>query len=147
MTRLSATILATLLFTSVSVLGQSDEDQIKDVINKAYIEGIHNLGPIEEIDKGFHPCFTLIGLQETGTTVSLLPIYTWRENTRVAKERNPGGAPVKTECKYKMIDVTGVAAVAKIELHRDNKLIFTDYLHLYKFKDGWKIVGKIYHRH
>ncbi|TSA38208.1 MAG: hypothetical protein D4R64_03680 [Porphyromonadaceae bacterium] len=27
------------------------------------------------------------------------------------------------------------------------KLIFTDYLHLYKFKDSWKIVGKIFYRH
>jgi hypothetical protein len=147
MTKILATILAALLFVSTSTMAQTDEDQIKEVINKAYIEGIHNLGPIGEIDKGFHPCFTLIGLQENGTTVSLLPIYTWRENTRVAGERNPGGAPVKTECRYKMIDVTGAAAIAKIELYREGKLIFTDYLNLYRFKDGWKIVGKIYHRH
>jgi ketosteroid isomerase-like protein len=39
------------------------------------------------------------------------------------------------------------AAVARVEVHRDGKHIFTDYLSLYRFADGWKIVGKIFQSH
>jgi hypothetical protein len=45
------------------------------------------------------------------------------------------------------IDISGSAACAKIELYQNKKKIFTDYLSLYKFSDGWKIVSKIYYRH
>ena len=38
------------------------------------------------------------------------------------------------------------AAVAKFELYREGEHIFTDYMTLYQFPDGWKIVGKIYFR-
>jgi hypothetical protein len=42
------------------------------------------------------------------------------------------------------VDITNNEAVARVEVHRDGKHIFTDYLSLYKFADGWKIVGKIF---
>ena len=42
------------------------------------------------------------------------------------------------------MDVTGKAAVARVELFRDGKHVFTDYLSLYQFADGWKIVAKIF---
>jgi len=126
---------------------QTDDAQIRLVIQKSYIDGIHNLGEAAEIDKGFHPCFTLLSMAENGVTVNLLPIYTWKEMTRLSKEKTPQGPAVKTDCDFLMIDITGSAAMAKIQLRREGKLIFTDYLHLYKFKDGWKIVGKVFHRH
>jgi len=64
-----------------------------------------------------------------------------------ARKENPNAQRPKTTVNYVNIDVTGTAAVAKIELLREGKLIFTDYLMLYKFEEGWKIVGKTYFRH
>jgi len=98
---------------------QSDEDQIKQVIQKSYVEGIHNLCDAAEIDKGLHPCFTLLSMADNGVTVNLLPIYTWKETTRFLKEKNPQGPAVKTECKFLMIDITGIAGIAKIQLLRE----------------------------
>jgi hypothetical protein len=47
-----------------------------------------------------------------------------------------------------MIDVTGYTAMAKIRLiENGSRLLFTDYLLLYKFTEGWKIVQKTYMRH
>jgi len=46
-----------------------------------------------------------------------------------------------------MVNVTGNAAVARVEIYRDGKHAFTDYLSLYKFPDGWLIVGKIFQAH
>jgi len=130
-----------------TVSAQNDEDQIKKVVTTAYIEGIHNHGETADIGKGFHPCFVLLGIGTDSTTVTLLPIYNWIEITKAAKTRAAGVKPPRTDCKFIMIDITGNAAVAKIELWRADKKIFTDYLSLYKFREGWKIVGKIYYRH
>ena len=46
-----------------------------------------------------------------------------------------------------MVSVSGDAAVAKVMIYRDDKLIYSDYMSLYKFEDGWKIVAKIYFSH
>ncbi len=46
-----------------------------------------------------------------------------------------------------MVNVTNNAAVAKIKIFRDGKHIYSDYMALYKFDDGWKIVNKIYAAH
>ena len=48
--------------------------------------------------------------------------------------------------EFKSIDITGTAAVAKIEFFVDNVLTYVDYISLYKFEDGWKIVNKIYYK-
>ena len=75
----------------------------------------------------------------------MYPIYTWSANISRAVEA--GQLPeLETTAKYPMIDISGNAAVAKVELYRGGKQIFTDYLSLYKFDDGWKIVSKIYYR-
>lgn len=135
------------LFISFNTFAQNEEEAIKEVINKAYIEGIHNKGEIKAIERGFHPGFNLLIKQDN--VLEKLPIYNWVYYSKVRKEKDP--TPLteeqKTVCKFINIDVTGDAAVAKIELHRQDKLIFTDYLSLYKFNEGWKIVGKIYFKH
>jgi len=46
-----------------------------------------------------------------------------------------------------MIDIQDTAAVARIELSRGGKHLFTDYQLLYKFDDQWRIISKIFHTH
>ena len=75
------------------------------------------------------------------------PIEEWIKIIEKGKAANPDGPAQKVTCKYLDIDVTGGAAVAKIELYRGSKKIFTDYLSLYKFNEGWKVASKIYQRH
>jgi len=45
------------------------------------------------------------------------------------------------------VDVVGNAGIAKIEFYKGEKLAYTDFLSLYKFNDGWKLVAKIYQEH
>ncbi len=45
-----------------------------------------------------------------------------------------------------MIDVTGTAAVAKLEFYVGKTLKYIDYMSLYKFGDEWKIVNKIFYK-
>ena len=81
------------------------------------------------------------------------PIYNEYEKKmfelRVEKRKaeNPDGPKAKYIPKFPMIDITGKAAIVKIELRIEGKHKYTDYLSLYKFNEGWKIVNKIYCDH
>ena len=147
-----ATIFMTTILLSNAALGQnesgksSDEAGIKVVIQSAYIDGIHNLGSIEAVRNGFHPGFNLL-IKNKDNQLQELPIYTWIETTEKRKAENPDGPSEKTTVEFLNIDITGDAAVAKIDLFKTGKRIFTDYLMLYKFEDRWRIVGKIYYKH
>ena len=127
---------------------EKEKKAIQNVIQTAYIDGIHNLGDIEDIRKGFHPGFNLLGVNNQNS-LTKFPIYTWIESVEKRKAQNPDGRAEEEKItgKYKAIDVTSKAAQAEIELYRKDKKIFTDYLQLYKFEEGWRIVSKIYHRH
>ena len=140
------TLLLCVMLSAAMLQAKSDEDQIRKVIQEAYVDGLQNWESLEQIDKGFHPGFVYIVLGRDGSTIGTVPIYTWRENIRQGKKS--GRMPeTKTECKILFVDVTGRAAVAKFELYRDNKLVFTDYLSFYKFEEGWRIVSKIANAH
>jgi hypothetical protein len=136
-----------------AVYSQSDADlageraQIEKVIQTSYVEGLQNEGDQAKIDAGFHPGFTLLGIGQ-GNEMWELPIYTWKEQTaRAVKEgKKPRKAGEEVSVKFLSVDITGTAAVAKIEFYVGEKLTFVDYISLYKFSDGWKIVGKIFYK-
>lgn len=136
----------TLLAFGAGLLAQDvDKVLIQKVIQEAYVDGIQNRGDIETIRNGFDPGFELLGVRDNQLTK--LSIGDWIANIEKSKQSNPNPPEHLTSVKFLDVDVTGISAVAKIELHRQGKLIFTDYLSLYKFDEGWKIVSKIYHRH
>ena len=123
---------------------KADAKAIKKVIQTAYIDGIHNLGDIDEIEKGFHPGFNLL-IKDRHNHLQKLPIYNWIESTKKHKAENPNGPKDKTTVEFVDIDITEGAATAKIDLFRGGNRIYTDYLMLYNFDGQWRIVGKIYH--
>jgi hypothetical protein len=121
-----------------------EEDAIKELILTAYVDGLQNNGDLEITKQGFFPGFDLLMLQNG--MVNKLPIYNWITYKELGREKNPGALSEEeiTTCEFEFIDITGTAAVAKIHLSKGGKKIFTDYLSLYQFDDGWKIVSKIY---
>jgi hypothetical protein len=141
-------LLTVLIFAAVAVIAQKeDEEAIKKVIQTAYVEGLQNEGDMEKIDFGFHPGFRLLGIGK-GNQMWELPIYTWKENAAndVAEGKKPRKAEEAVSIKFLSVDVTGTAAVAKIEFYVGKVLKYVDYLSLYKFEDGWKIVSKIFYQ-
>jgi hypothetical protein len=138
-------ILVALAFAPLTMGAReaAEEEAIKALVQTAYVDGLINLGDLEKTRAGFHPDFVLLGLQDGKLT--RLPIADWIAGTEKRKaqgQKSPG-----MTCKILQVDVTTSAAVVKLELRRGDVHVFTDYLSLYKFPDGWKIVGKIYHRH
>ena len=144
----------TLLFLAAALISlqvsasngpDSDAEDIIRVIEKAYIDGLQNWGEPEVIRQYIVPEFVMLRL--AGNEIQKLPIETWISNIEKQKAAYPDGPPYPATAKYLDIDVTGTAAMVKFELHRQGRKQFTDYLALYKFEEGWKIVGKTFYRH
>lgn len=133
-----------LVCASISVFAQSEEDAVKAVVNSAYVGGIHNGGPVEDIRKGFHPTFHM--LRQMDNDVKPLAIEDWIAN--IEKSRASNATPATTTTgKFVSVTIAGTAANVVLELHRGDKKIFTDNLLLYKFNEGWRIVSKTFFRH
>ena len=139
------------LFSTIVLTAQNVEQEIeaiKKVIQTAYVEGLQNEGDADKIDSGIHPDFNLLGIDK-GNAMWKYSIADWKDN--VVKKRKDGKLPLTgnkiVSIKFKNIDVTGTAAMAKIEFFIGDKLTYVDYISLYKFEDGWKMVNKIFYKY
>lgn len=144
MKKISLIFLLTCLSFALAAQSQNEENAIKKVIQEAYIDGLQNLGNIQTIRDGFHPDFEMLVFRNG--QMSKLPIGTWIERVEQRKA-NPSTTPPNITGKFLDVEITGTVAMVKLELHRNGNRIFTDYISLYKFEDGWKLVSKVYYQH
>ena len=123
-------------------LENSEEKAIKQVIEKAYIQGIHGNQDENIVKSGFHQEFNMLVLQEN--TIEKFAVDEWLKRIEKMKAENPKLWEAETTYDFKLIDVTGYAAVAKLDVYRGEVHFSTDYMFLYKFEEGWRIVSKIF---
>lgn len=124
----------------------SDVAAVRDVVNSAYCNGAYNALDTVAMARGFHPGFAIIS-----PGADQLERYTIAEWIAAIEKRKsaPGFdiATAKRTCQLNSVDVTGDVANVKMEVRKDGARIYTDYLFLLRFADGWKIVSKIYQDH
>ncbi len=125
----------------------AEESAVKELVEKAYINGAFNKLDFESMEGGFHKDFAIFSAK--GEEISKYPIADWVKRTkeRRADNYNPNDEKNVWKHNFASVDVTGGSAQVKVELHNQGKHVFTDYLSLLKFDSGWKIVAKVYHRH
>ncbi len=123
---------------------QSEEEAVIKVVQEAYIDAMQNLGDLELARKGFHPDFEMLMFRDG--QMSKLHIKDWMERVEQRKA-NAATTPPNITGKFLDVELTGTVAIVKLELHRNGNRIFTDYISLYKFEDGWKLVSKVYYQH
>ena len=75
-------------------------------------------------------------------------ITDWKANTikKLKEGELPRTGDDMVSVKFITIDITGTAAMTKIEFYVGEKLTYVDYISLYKFENGWKMVNKIYYK-
>ena len=144
--------LAVMGFVSIGVVaaGAGGPDaavaEVKSVIERCYVNGAFNDLDPTAMREGFHGEFAIFSAK--GEAISRYPIAEWAGSVE-ARKASPDFDPAKNrwEHKFASVEVTGGAAAVKLELHKDSKHVYTDYLSLLKFDSGWKIVAKVYHKH
>jgi hypothetical protein len=129
-----------------SLIAGDGEEAVRKTIVDSYVRGIHIDRDVEAVKRGFHPAFTMFYKDRDGG-VGTLTIDKWADSIAKKKKEEPDGPAYKVTYEIPMVDISGDAAVARVLIYRDGKLIYSDYMSLYRFEDGWKIVGKIYYSH
>ena len=141
-------VLATLFGLAYASASDHDDDAeaIKALIKRSYVHGAFNELNDDAMRRGFHPDFAIYSPK--GEEISKYPIADWADGA-AKRKADPAFDPAKNKWDHRFasVDVTGHAAAVKIELSKDGKLIYTDYLSLLKFDSGWRIVGKVYYKH
>jgi ketosteroid isomerase-like protein len=124
----------------------SDDAAVRDLVNRAYCNGAYNALDTVAMAKGFHPGFAIIS-----AGADQLERYTIAEWIAAIEKRKAAAgfdiATAKRQCYLTSVDVTGDVANVKMEVRKDGVRIYTDYLFVLRFADGWKIVSKIYQDH
>lgn len=140
-------LTAAITMSFMAIPEDKEEQEVKELVLKAYVHGAFNELDEEAMLAGFHEDFAIYSPK--GEKISKYPIKVWADG--VAKRKANGydynDAKNKWEHKFAMVDVTGHAAQVKIELHNQGKHIYTDYLSLLKFDSGWRIVAKVFQPH
>ena len=145
-------MILVLMFTGFVILfigaEQSDQNRldreaIQNVIEEGYIEGLYKKVDLDLIEKYWHHSCDQLALYNDEIRKS---------NVGQLLESARAGGPVpprqeNAHSKIGFIDVSGDAAVVKVEVFFGEMHIFTDYISLYRFSKGWQIVTKIWYQH
>ncbi len=123
-------------------MGNTDKESIKQVIEKAYIQGIHGNQAEELVNSGFHEDFAMLVLRDNA--IDKVTVDEWLARVEVMKRENPEMWAAKTRFTYDLVDVSGYAAVAKLQVYKGEVHFSTDYMLLYRCVEGWRIVSKIF---
>jgi ketosteroid isomerase-like protein len=143
--RLPILAIAVLAFSSIPVAANEVENKaVIQVINDAYINGVHAKPDAAAMRRGFHPDFRMLVLTDGKMTAVTLDEWAGRVEKSAA---SPNATRPAIKAEFPQVSVTGNTASVRVEVYRDGKHTFTDYLLLYKFADGWKIVSKAYYGH
>ncbi len=126
-----------------------DKIAIRNIVETCYIDVLYYGKDIDDLKEGFHPEFNMYVL--SGNKIDKLSLEQWIERLKAVRARKSSTTNSDEKNRYKhefkSIDVTGYTAVAKIEIFRNGKLEYTDYLALYKFDEGWKVMTKFFTQH
>ena len=123
-------------------MGNVDKEAIQQVIEKAYIQGIHGYQDKETVKSGFHRDFAMLVLQDNA--LEKVMVDEWLARVEVMKTENPDLWEAETRHTFELVDVAGYAAVAKLEVYKGTTHFSTDYMFVYRFEEGWRIVSKIF---
>ncbi|UCD37367.1 MAG: nuclear transport factor 2 family protein [Fidelibacterota bacterium] len=123
-------------------MANQSHEEIKSVIEAAYIQGIHGDQDEGLIRGGFHEEFNM--LVRADNTIEKVSVDDWLTRIEGMKEDNPDLWTAEASHQFKLIDVAGYAAVAILDVYRGEVHFSTDYMLLYRFDEGWRIVSKIF---
>ena len=118
----------------------ADARDIEYVIRDSYVDALFRTREPEQMARGFHESFVMQRCSDEGK-LSTGSYESWLE------ELDGEASNVLVRADVRVLDITGVAASARVDVYKRRVHEYTDYFGLYRTGDGWRIVSKVYHSH
>jgi hypothetical protein len=133
-------VIVSALGTGAAASHDDDEQLIRQHIERYYFEGVRN-SDTAAAHKAFHQVAVMYSVRDGALAQRTIPDW-----LGAIAERAPNPPkPDAVKRRVAMVDVSGNAAVAKLELESPEATI-TDYMSLLKVDGRWTVVGKIFDR-
>lgn len=118
-----------------------DELAVRRVIEDAYVTGVFISRDTAAVRRGFHPGFTLSVLQ--GDSLLVVSLDAWLARLDLDGQRSSN----RVEHIIDRIDLARNTAHVTMRLFIDDRHVYTDFMGLYRFPDGWRVVNKVFQGH
>jgi len=126
--------------TAAATRSNPDDRAIRQHIERYYFEGVRR-SDTAAAHRAFHPVVTMYFVRDGAFAQRSIPDWL----AGIAERAPTPPAPDTVPRRILSVDVTGNAAMAKLELAYPDALV-TDYMSLLKVNGEWTIVGKIFDR-
>jgi hypothetical protein len=131
--------------TAAAAQSTGGDAAIREAVDRGYVQGVHVDADPGKIRGGMHESFIMF--VRNGNEITALTRDAWIARIEASKAQAKPAARPETKADIEVLDRQGDTAVVRVNLFRDGKQIFTDYISLYRFESGWKMVGKVFQRH
>ena len=115
----------------------SEVEAVKEVVQKA-IDAKYNYGNIELMKKYYHSGFNLLIVHNNELHYISLKKMITGVSKKKAKEEYPPKEKISIE--FLSVEVAGYAATVRFDYFKGKRRTCADFMSLYKFKEGWRIV-------
>lgn len=126
-----------------------EEQQIKQLIERSYLDGLYVKLDGDLVTKGFLPEFQLPTLDKEEDEVRYESLASWMERAGIGKSADELTEGQKRRATatilFKHIDIIGGMASVKADVYMADRLAFTDLFNLYKVKGEWMIAAKTFY--
>nr|NIV44767.1 hypothetical protein [Candidatus Bathyarchaeota archaeon] len=107
-------------------MADNDKQAIREVIEEAYVNGVHRHQDETKMKDGFHQDFAMLVL--SNNKIDKVNVDEWLKRVAEMKEKDPELWKSETSYDFRLVDVTRNAAVAKLDVYKGTTQFSTDYM-------------------
>ena len=126
-------------------MSEHAERRIRRILEETYVQDMYVPRGRTTFSPEFHRSFRMLVPEFDGQTGRIADVDWVAPGAE--RRADPKAIEASTEFDISILDVTGKVGIGKVEVHRDGRLIYTDYVIFCKVAGEWKVVGKAFHPH
>lgn len=122
-----------------------EEERVRRVLEDVYVRDMYMKESLEALSREFDDVFHMLVPELDGRNSELVSLH-W-DGLEKLRSNHPKAISSKTRFEFPLIDVAGNAAIARVDVFREDVCVYSDYVSLYRVQGEWRLVSKVFHAH
>jgi len=108
------------VFNEGEIMLDEDKEAVEEVIEEAYIKGVHGDQDLRRVKCGFHDEFAMLVLNNNN--IDKVNVDEWLNRIAEMKRKNPELWKSKTSYDFRIIDITGNARAPNLTFTKEQPI-------------------------